>query len=61
MVKFGGVATTDKAKRSNNNWGHWSEQRALSGLTKDKNIGYGAEYLTTVGMDLKEVRVVGDE
>src|SRR6201987_3434320 len=33
----------------------------LSGRTKDKNIGYIAEYLTTIGIDLKEVRVVADE
>jgi molybdenum cofactor synthesis domain-containing protein len=33
----------------------------LSGRTKDKNIGYVAEYLTAVGIDLAEVRVVGDE
>lgn len=33
----------------------------LSGRTKDKNIGYIAEYLTNVGIDLKEVRVVPDE
>jgi molybdenum cofactor synthesis domain-containing protein len=33
----------------------------LSGRTKDKNIGYVAEYLTALGVDLKEVRVVGDE
>jgi len=33
----------------------------LSGRTKDKNIGYIAEYLTAVGIDLAEVRVVGDE
>ena len=33
----------------------------LSGRTKDKNIGYIAEYLTTIGVDLKEVRVVPDE
>src|SRR5262245_57368516 len=33
----------------------------LSGRTKDKNIGYIAEYLTNIGVDLKEVRVVGDE
>jgi molybdenum cofactor synthesis domain-containing protein len=33
----------------------------LSGRTKDKNIGYVAEYLTALGIDLKEVRVVGDE
>src|SRR5258707_2237332 len=35
--------------------------KILSGRTKDKNIGYVAEYLTAVGIDLKEVRVVGDE
>src|SRR5262249_40193863 len=28
---------------------------------KDKNIGYIAEYLPALGIDLKEVRVVGDE
>ena len=33
----------------------------LSGRTKDKNIGYIAEYLTMIGIDLKEVRVVADE
>jgi len=33
----------------------------LSGRTKDKNIGYIAEYLTGIGIDLREVRVVGDE
>src|ERR1700719_938963 len=33
----------------------------LSGRTKDKNIGYIAEYLTNMGIDLKEVRVVPDE
>jgi molybdopterin-biosynthesis enzyme MoeA-like protein len=33
----------------------------LSGRTKDRNIGYIAEYLTALGIDLKEVRVVGDE
>jgi molybdenum cofactor synthesis domain-containing protein len=33
----------------------------LSGRTKDKNIGYIAEYLTSLGIDLREVRVVGDE
>src|SRR3981189_2143494 len=33
----------------------------LSGRTKDKNIGYIAEYLTAVGIDLMEGRVVGDE
>jgi molybdenum cofactor synthesis domain-containing protein len=33
----------------------------LSGRTKDRNIGYVAEYLTNVGIDLKEVRIVPDE
>ena len=33
----------------------------LSGRTKDKNIGFVAEYLTEIGIDLKEVRVVPDE
>jgi molybdenum cofactor synthesis domain-containing protein len=33
----------------------------LSGRTKDKNIGFVAEYLTVIGIDLKEVRVVPDE
>ncbi len=33
----------------------------LSGRTKDKNIGYIAEYLTTIGIDLREVRVVSDD
>src|SRR5580704_19732565 len=33
----------------------------LSGRTKDKNIGYIAEYLTSLGIELREVRVVGDE
>jgi molybdenum cofactor synthesis domain-containing protein len=33
----------------------------LSGRTKDKNIGYIAEYLTTLGIDLREVRIVGDQ
>src|SRR4029453_4670951 len=33
----------------------------LSGRTKDKNIGYVAEYLTAIGIDLREVRVVGDD
>ena len=32
----------------------------LSGRTKDKNIGYIAEYLTAIGVDLREVRVVAD-
>src|SRR5215831_27239 len=35
--------------------------KILSGRTKDQNIGYIAEYLTAVGIDLKEVRLVGDE
>ncbi len=33
----------------------------LSGRTKDKNIGYIAEYLTNIGVDLREVRIVADE
>ena len=33
----------------------------LSGRTKDKNIGYIAEYLTQIGIDLQEVRVVADD
>ncbi len=33
----------------------------LTGRTKDKNIGYIAEYLTGIGIDLKEVRIVPDE
>ena len=33
----------------------------LSGRTKDKNIGYIADFLTDIGIDLKEVRVVPDE
>jgi molybdenum cofactor synthesis domain-containing protein len=33
----------------------------LSGRTKDKNIGYIADFLTAIGIDLKEVRVVADE
>ncbi len=32
----------------------------LSGRTKDKNIGFIAEYLTALGVDLREVRVVPD-
>jgi molybdenum cofactor synthesis domain-containing protein len=32
----------------------------LSGRTKDKNIGYIAEYLTAIWVDLREVRVVPD-
>jgi molybdenum cofactor synthesis domain-containing protein len=33
----------------------------LSGRTKDKNIGYIAEYMTNLGIDVKEVRVVPDD
>jgi len=33
----------------------------LSGRTKDKNIGYIAEYMTNLGVDVKEVRVVPDD
>lgn len=32
----------------------------LSGRTKDRNIGFIAEYLTAIGIDLREARVVGD-
>lgn len=32
----------------------------LSGRTKDKNIGYIADHLTAIGIDLREVRVVAD-
>lgn len=32
----------------------------LSGRTKDKNIGYIAEYLGNIGVDLREVRIVPD-
>jgi molybdenum cofactor synthesis domain-containing protein len=32
----------------------------LSGRTKDKNIGYIAEYLTNSGIEMREVRVVPD-
>ena len=35
--------------------------KILSGRTKDQNVGYIAEYPTALGIDLKEVRVVGDE
>src|SRR6266480_4844580 len=35
--------------------------KILSGRTKDQNIGYVAECLTAVGIDLREVRVVGNE
>ncbi len=33
----------------------------LSGRTKDKNVGYIAERMTDLGIDLKEVRIVADE
>jgi len=33
----------------------------LSGRTKDKNIGYIADYMTALGIDLKEVRIVSDD
>src|SRR6202030_868245 len=33
----------------------------LSGRTKDKNIGFVAEYLTALGIDLMHVRIVGDD
>ncbi|MFA5950530.1 MAG: molybdopterin-binding protein [Hyphomicrobium sp.] len=33
----------------------------LSGRTKDKNIGVIADRLTEIGIDLKEVRIVGDD
>lgn len=33
----------------------------LSGRTKDKNIGHLADMLTLSGIDLKEVRIVGDD
>ncbi len=33
----------------------------LSGRTKDKNIGYIADFLSAIGIDLKEVRVVADD
>ena len=32
----------------------------LSGRTKDKNIGYIADYLTAIGIQLSEVRIVAD-
>jgi molybdenum cofactor synthesis domain-containing protein len=35
--------------------------KILSGRTKDKNISHIAKYLTALGIDLKEVRVVGDK
>ena len=33
----------------------------LSGRTKDKNIGHLADMLTLAGIDLKEVRIIGDD
>lgn len=33
----------------------------LSGRTKDKNIGYLAEMMTEIGIDLTEVRIVPDD
>ncbi len=36
-------------------------EEILNGRTKDKNIGYIAEYLTNLGINLREVRVIGDE
>jgi molybdenum cofactor synthesis domain-containing protein len=33
----------------------------LSGRTKDKNIGYVAEHLTRIGIDLREARIVADD
>jgi molybdenum cofactor synthesis domain-containing protein len=33
----------------------------LSGRTKDKNIGYIADHLTRIGIQLREVRIVPDE
>src|SRR5262245_45735983 len=33
----------------------------LSGRTKDQNIGFVADHLTAIGIQLKEVRVVPDE
>jgi molybdenum cofactor synthesis domain-containing protein len=32
----------------------------LSGRTKDRNVGYIAEYLTNIGVELREARVVPD-
>jgi molybdenum cofactor synthesis domain-containing protein len=32
----------------------------LSGRTKDKNLGFIADYLTSLGIDLKEARIVSD-
>ena len=33
----------------------------LSGRTKDKNLGFIADYLAAIGLDLKEARVVSDQ
>ncbi len=33
----------------------------LSGRTKDKNIGWIADHLTSIGIQLKEVRIVADD
>ncbi|MGB6120219.1 MAG: competence/damage-inducible protein A [Mesorhizobium sp.] len=33
----------------------------LSGRTKDRNIGHLADVMTTIGIDLKEVRIVPDD
>jgi molybdenum cofactor synthesis domain-containing protein len=33
----------------------------LSGRTKDKNLGFIADYLAAIGIDLKEARVVSDQ
>lgn len=33
----------------------------LSGRTRDKNIGHIAQVLTMIGIDLREVRIIGDE
>ena len=33
----------------------------LSGRTKDKNLGFIADYLSALGIDLKEARVVADD
>ena len=33
----------------------------LSGRTKDKNLGFIADYLTALGIDLMEARVVADD
>ena len=33
----------------------------LSGRTKDRNVGYIADFLTAMGIDLKEARIVSDD